>query len=251
MLLSLLWGTAVATGPEVERTAVVVGANEAPPGRARLRYAYHDAERVAQTLIEVGGFSEDQVIVLRDPEPTELLDTLAQVPASDMLVFFYSGHADDHQLFPSGAPLAIQTLQATLDRVPAKLRVGVLDACRGGGWTGTKGLVAAPSFPLPKPTQQGTVYLAASSGAEDAHEADVVSGGFFTHHWTAGLRGPADANADGRVTIDESFAYARAYTVRDSTVYAGEPQHPSFKMELRGRDPVVLADLRSQRSTLE
>lgn len=251
MVWTLFGGLAIAGAAEPDRVAIVVGANQAPLGRAELRYAYDDADRVAQTLIEVGGFAEDAVTVLRDPHPDTLLDTIARLPDADLLVFFYSGHADDTQLFPSGQPLSVRALQQALGEANADLRVGVLDACRGGGWTGTKGLVPAREFDLPAaPPQEGTVYLAASSGTENAHEADVVSGGFFTHHWTAGLRGPADADADGRVTIDESFAYARAYTVRDSTVYAGQTQHPSFKMELRGRDPVVLADLRDQRSTL-
>ncbi|MEM6930125.1 MAG: caspase family protein, partial [Myxococcota bacterium] len=213
MLWSVIGGLAVAGAAEHERIAVVVGANQAPVGRAELRYAYDDADRVAQTLVEVGGFAKDAVTVLRDPSPRKLLDTLAQLPEAELLVFFYSGHADDQQLFPAGQSLSVAALQQALGAAPVELRVGVLDACRGGGWTGTKGLVPAATFELPDaPAQQGTVYLAASSGAEDAHEADVVAGGFFTHHWTAGLRGPADADADGRVTIDESFAYARAYT---------------------------------------
>ena len=255
--LALLTSLAGADAPDHgrdhgrDRIAVVVGANAAPPGRATLRYAHRDADRVARTLVEVGGVEEEDVIVLRDPSPEALMAELGALPATDVLVFYYSGHADDTHLFPGGQPLEMSALQAALEASSAELRVGVLDACRGGGWTGTKGLVPAPSFPIPEAApQEGVVYLAASSGAEDAHEAELVHGSFFTHHWTGGLRGPADADADGRVTLDESFEYARAQTVRDSTVYAGEPQHPSFRVDLRGRDPVVLADLRGQRSTL-
>lgn len=90
----------------------------------------------------------------------------------------------------------------------------------------------------------GTAYLAASSGAQDAHEADALGGSIFTHHWVAGLRGAADRDEDGLVTLVESYHFARAHTTRDSAVYVGQPQHPSFRLDIVGRDDIVLSDLR-------
>lgn len=235
---------------EPARVAVIVGANRAPPGRATLRYAHDDARAVAETLIAVGGFEPADVHVLADPTPAEVLGALSAARASELAVFYYSGHADDGALFPGGKPLPIDQVRAALAAVDVPLRVGVLDACRGGEWTGAKGLVPIAEFPVPTAIGEGIAWVAASSGGEDAHESSAFAGSIFTHHWVSGLRGPADADADGTVTLDESFAHARTWTVRDSTIELGRAQHPSFHYDLRGRDAVVLADLRATSTVL-
>ena len=54
------------------------------------------------------------------------------------------------------------------------------------------------------------------AGLEEAHESELLRSSFFTHHWIAGLRGAADRDADGLVTLGEAFDYAKGLTVRDS-----------------------------------
>ncbi|HEY1535310.1 MAG TPA: caspase family protein, partial [Polyangiaceae bacterium] len=127
---------------EIRRVALVVGANLAPAGRVPLRYAHEDARRVAEVLIAVGGFNAQDVKLLIDPQPAELLAALdnelaiaASRSEQTLLFFFYSGHADEHSIFPAGQPLAFSELKARLEDQRAKLRVGLLDSCRGGSWT--------------------------------------------------------------------------------------------------------------------
>ena len=81
----------------------------------------------------------------------------------------------------------------------------------------------------------GSILLGSSSGLESAHESEALSGSFFTHHLVAGLRGAADRNGDGEVTLGEVFAYAKELTVRDSVLQSEAPQHPSFLVNLSGR----------------
>lgn len=246
-----LWSMAAPPDAAPRRVAIVVGSNAAPPQRAPLRYAHRDAEQVASTLVEVAGWDPDDVALLLEPSPHALRTALQQVEDAELVLFYYSGHGDQGKLFPNGQALSMRAIQADLEATGAALRLGVLDACRGGGWTGSKGLVPTTEFALPDAARSsGTVYVAASSGYEDAHEAEVLEGSFFTHHWTQGLRGAADASADGLVTLEESFDYARAQTIRDSTLLADETQHPSFHIDLRGRAPLVLADLRTAHTTL-
>ncbi|MEQ1503309.1 MAG: caspase family protein [Myxococcota bacterium] len=226
--------------------AVVVGTDTPPPGRPPLRYAEADAEAVRDVLIDVGGFDADRVALLRDPTPDALLAAIADSPDADTFLLYYSGHADTEALFPGGRPLSILALKQALDAVPAQVRIGVVDACQGGGWTGAKGPTAVAPFAVPSLASAGTAYLAASSGAEDAHELEVLGGSVFSHH-----RGAADTDADGLITLGESFDWARARTIHDSTVLAGTTQHPSFHLDVRGRQDVVLADLRGARSAVE
>ena len=250
----------VASAAEVVRVAVVVGANRPPPGRAALRYAHEDARHVADVLGAVGGFSTQNIAILLDPEPAAVLAALdqqlqaaGQRAGETLLLFYYSGHADDRAIYPGGAPLPFSDLKARLDDPRAKLRIGLLDSCRGGSWTGSKGLRKVEPFEIEAAQQlaeEGSVLIASSSGQENAHETDALQGSYFTHYWNAGLLGAADRGGDGVVSLNEAFEYARTLTIRDSALAGQPPQHPSFQMRLSGRRDFPLVLLSKQRTTL-
>jgi hypothetical protein len=239
--------------------ALVVGANAPPPGRSALRFAHSDAELMADTLSRTGRFATGDILTLLEPSAAELMEALAQAAQSQaggdaLFVFFYSGHSDGQMVFPRGEALALAALRDQIARSPARVKVAILDTCRGGGWTGTKGLSVGPPLSaadLLNVEASGTALLSSSSGLENAHEAAVYGGSFFTHHVAAGLRGAADASGDGAVTLQEVFSYAKERTVRDSARMALTTQHPSFEIELRGRQDIVLADVAKSPSVLE
>ncbi len=262
LVLVLLCGplAGVAAAADIRRVAIVVGANMAPPGRAPLRYAHEDAARVAEVLIGVAGFAAQDVKVLLDPEPDAVLALLDQELSKagarggeTVLFFYYSGHADDRALFPHGQTLAFSALKTRLEDARAKLRVGLVDSCRGGSWTGSKGLKKVDPFEIEAArslAEEGSVLIASSSGQENAHETEALHGSFFTHYWNAGLRGAADRGGDGVVTLGEAFEYARSLTIRDTALAGQAPQHPSFQMKLSGRRDFPLATLATERTTL-
>ncbi len=244
-------------GPQ--RFAVIVGSNAPVAERPGLRFSHKDARAFAQVLMDVGRFTKRDVALLLDPTPEQVLasldSALVQARAGGgkaMLVFYYSGHADGASLYPNGEPLPLADLKSRLSSDVIELRVGILDGCSGGGWTQAKGLRPAEPFAvgLPQLESEGTVLLASSSGLEDAHEAELLQGSFFTHHLVAGLRGAADKSRDGQVTLAEAFSYANEMTIRDTAQVAKTPQHPSFDMRLRGRQDVVLTALASAASSL-
>ncbi|MBJ6759139.1 caspase family protein [Myxococcaceae bacterium JPH2] len=236
--------------PAPKRMAVVVGSNSAVLGRTALRYAHVDARQMADVLIQVGEFQPGDVELLLDPAPEAILAALDQklrrlraTPGPTLLLFYYSGHADQQALYPHGEPLELAALKQRIESPDATVRLGIIDACRGGGWTQTKGLHADAPFELADPLHvqsEGSVLIASSSGLENAHEAAAVEGSFFTHHFVAGLRGAADVAGDGEVSMLEAFTYAKQLTIRDTAVFADQPQHPSFDLNLRGRDDLSL-----------
>lgn len=258
LLILLSWlGAATARAGEVravpasgKRVAVVVGSNSAVPGRAALRYAHDDARRMADVLVQVGEFPPDDVELLLDPAPgavlaalDEKLARLRETPGQTLLLFFYSGHADAQALYPHGAPLELTALKQRIESPAATVRLGIIDACNGGGWTQAKGLHAEAPFALEVPLNvqsTGSVLIASSSGLENAHETAALEGSFFTHHFVAGLRGAADIAGDGEVSLVEAFTYAKQFTIRDTAVFGDRLQHPSFDMNLRGRDDLAL-----------
>ncbi|MBS1151828.1 MAG: peptidase caspase catalytic subunit p20, partial [Myxococcaceae bacterium] len=252
---------ALAAAAPVRRMAVVVGANAAPAGRQPLRFSHRDALSIAETLQQVGAFKPGDVQVLLDPSPAAVLEvldarlaTLKAEPGETLLLFYYSGHADDAALYPGGEALAFAALRARLERSDATVRLGILDACRGGAWTRTKGLTPSAPFPVETPLRlasEGSVLVASSSGLEDAHETDSLQSSFFTHHLVAALRGAAERNAEGDITLQAAFAYARDRTVHDTAIHTRTAQHPSFDIHLRGRQDLVLAQLTPGQSLVQ
>lgn len=54
------------------------------------------------------------------------------------------------------------------------------------------------------------------------------------------LRGAADADRDGRVTLDEAYRYVYGRTVQSTLASGGGAQHPTFRYDLSGRGDVTL-----------
>lgn len=260
LMLAIAAGQAHAQTPAPRKVAVVVGSNAAPAGRRLLRYTHDDARSVQQVLSSVGGFAAQDVHVLLDPTPADVLAQLDQEIAAlgkaapdALLLFYYSGHADEHALYPGGRALDFAQLRKRLDNEAVGVRVGIIDSCRGGAWTGTRGLSESEAFAVNVPMQlanEGSVLISSSSGLEDAHESSQLEGGFFTHYWNAGLRGAGDRNGDLTVTLTEAFDYARGLTIRDTAIHTQSAQHPSYRMNLRGQHDLALAQLSSSPTAL-
>jgi hypothetical protein len=254
-----LVANAAFASPGAPRTAIVVGAIAPVPGRAVLRHAYRDAEAIRDALVSVGGYAPDRVIVLRDPEPAALLALVTQESSAlanvsqGLLFFYFSGHADGGALYSAGKPVSIEALRGALDRPDVSLRLGLIDACQGGGWTRAKGLAPDAPFEVVLPkllASEGSALISSSSGSESAHESDRLEGSFFTHHFVAAMRGAGDDKHHGEVTLTDAFEYARGQTIRETARRASEAQHPSFAINLKGRQDVVLAQLASSPSSL-
>lgn len=256
ILSSIILASSSASDTTTKKAAIVIGSNAAAPGRHKLRYAHNDANEVAAVLTEVAGFSSDSVHLLLEPEPKELLRRIEDVTQSlihssekTLLFFYYSGHSDQEFIFPSGTAVSFEDIRVRIDNPRIGVRLGIIDSCRGGAWTGTRGLSEAPVFEVKNVTplsNEGSVLIASSSGLESAHETEQYEGGFFTHHWNAALRGSGDQNEDGIVSLTEAFEYAKRYTITDTALIAETTQHPSFRMNLRGRNDLPLVQLDKQ-----
>lgn len=253
-LLSMLLST---TAAAERRFALVIGHNEGAGREVALRYARHDAERMAAALREVGDFHAADIVTLigdRDDadDVRESLDDLeARIRAIDgdtLLLVFYSGHADSVALHLGESPLPLKELDDRLRASASSVRLLVLDACRAGTLTRVKG-DGADSADL---SAEGYAVVTAATASEDAAESDELQGSFFTHAFVSGLLGAADENGDFRVTLDEAYRHSFDQTVRRSTQAASGVQHPTYRYELRGRSDVVLSQLSTstQRSSL-
>jgi hypothetical protein len=105
--------------------------------------------------------------------------------------------------------------------------------------------IARPTLSLGTSTVRGTVVISSSGPAEAAQEWDSLTSSLFTHHWLAGLRGRADVERDGRVTLNESYAYSYSQTVSLAA------QHPAFDVDLAGSAEVVVTEPRRASSAVD
>jgi hypothetical protein len=244
------------------RFAVVAGCNEGAPGRPKLWFAEKDAERFHRTLHELGGFDEERVVMVRGPRADAFRDALAVTEArvaaarargeGALLVVYFSGHAGPGGLEFGAQRVGYDELRGAIARSSADARVVIVDACEAGALTQVKGATASPAidFPLPEAAVEGTAFIASTAMGEAAQESAQLGGSFFTHHLDVAMRGAADADGDGQVTLGEAFRYTAARTVTGTAATAQGPQHPTYDFRMSGRGEVVLADLRKAEAHL-
>ena len=234
--------------------ALLVASHRPGPGQERLRFAGRDADRLAAVLIELGGYDAATARRLDDPSPEALLASLDEIGAtlrahrargeSARFLFYYSGHARARALSLGDAELPLQALRERLAGLPAAVTVAVLDACQSGAISGVKGVQPASDFShnsVAGLATTGLVVMASSSGAELSQESEELQGSFFTHNLVAALRGAADGDLDGRVTLSEAYHYAYHHTLIATAATAVGRQHVTLQTELKGKGEMVLS----------
>lgn len=231
--------------------ALIVGSNAPGPGQGELAWAEDDAREVAEVLRELGGFARERVRLVLRPTPAQLLAAVGALerdvraagrPAK--IFFYYSGHAKASGLSLGADELALAELRARLLAVPAALTVVVLDACQSGAFSRTKGVEPAADFSFNSRSRldaTGVAVLASSTGSELSQESDFLRSSYFTHHLLVGLRGAADDNGDGRVSLDEAYRYTYHHTLVATAATAVGSQHVSVEVDLKGQGEIPLS----------
>jgi hypothetical protein len=254
VIMTATASTARAQG--LRRFAIVVG-NDSGGGDTRaLLYASADARKVHDILTRLGGVRAEDATLLIGASASQVLGTLvaAEMQAAEAkrhgeqtaLFFYYSGHAKDGSLRLGETRLPIDGIKGRIASSQFDVRIAILDSCRSGAITRTKGARKAPAFEIqadgPRDAK-GMVILTSSASDEDSQESDTIGGSYFSHHLASGLLGGADRSGDGRVTLFEAYAYAYDRTVADTADSAAGAQHPTFSYDLAGNGDLVLTDV--------
>lgn len=246
----------------LRRYALIIGSNTGGgEGRDKLRYAGDDAARVADVLKQIGGVTQVDLAMLTEPDLRGLdlaFDDLSKRVRDERqqgqrveLVVYYSGHADDNGILIGGGRYDYARLRQRIRAVPADVHIAIVDSCASGSFTRIKGGKKLPPFLRDTSNQvAGFAFLSSSSETEDAQESDRIGASFFTYFFVAGLRGAADRNRDGKITLTEAYAFSYEHTLGRTQNTAHGPQHPAYDMHLSGTGDVVITDLRSTESTL-
>ncbi len=191
----------------------------------KVAYALQDAQAVAGLLESHAGIPKTHIKVLTESRATlsDLRNHLGEwlrmrVKADSTVYVYYAGHGtpnlqtqsgaivpwDGHPDFPSGL-YPLKELEDTLSKLPTKNMIVFLDSCFSGGVG--RSVIAKGARPMglqyPVLSQGEVMVLAAASGTQISSDYDKAGHGLFTHFLLAGLRGEADADKDGLVTLKE------------------------------------------------
>jgi hypothetical protein len=248
----------------VNAHAVIVGSNRGGPGQRDLRYAHEDARRVLELLTQVGGYAHGRVQLVLDPGRQDLLEALDRAQTQlrahadrgepSVFLFYYSGHARARALNMGKEELALGDLRQRLTSLSSTVTIAILDACQTGAISRVKGAHPAADFSYNSVNDlktAGVAVMASSSASELSQEAESLRSSYFTHHLVVGLRGAADADQDGGVTLSEAYRYAYNRTLVDTARTAVGKQHVTLETRLRGKGEMTLTYPVRARSRLE
>ncbi len=263
--------------PSRERWAVVIGVGRyASTAIPKLRYTVPDADAVYDTLVGTAGFKKEHVLLLTDTserKPTlrnikwALGTFLARSAGKDDTVFiFFAGHgapevdprgverdglakylipsdADPDDLYSTALPM--DELQTVFARIEAERVVAFIDACYSGAAGGrtfvarkTRAASVDDLFLERITRSKGRAIITASRPSEVSIELPDLGHGIFTYYLVSGLKGAADLNRDGMVTLQELYEYVEQQVTAKSRAVGGN-QHPVMKGELEGVLPLV------------
>ena len=239
-----------------------------------LRYARKDAEAIYQVLTDpaVGRIHPDNVITLLDADATErsirsALGTKLPRRSSEhsTICIYYAGHgapvidtdarrhsadsiekclvphdadADDLQ----ASAISMDAIQQYFSRLDARQVVCFFDTCYSGAAGGRS--FERDSFRTRTATLsdeqfdrlagEGRVIMTACEKNEVSLESVEKGHGVFTYYLVRGLRGEADRDQDGRVTVDELYDYVYHHVGREARSMGGR-MRPLRKGSVRGR----------------
>lgn len=235
--------------------AVVIGVSQYADSQIpSLRYANADARAIYDWLVDPNGgrSAAARVRLLLDREATAanmkdaLFNWLRQAIAEDVILIYFAGHgspdspdsAQNLFLLPNdtrydnvaatGFPM--WDIETALKRfIKAKRVVVIADACHSGGVGASFDIArrsagTTPSNPISSGIQSlskvgdGIAVISASDERQFSAEGEKFGGGHgvFTYFLLEGLKGQADYNRDGRVTLGELIPYLSEQVRRET-----------------------------------
>ncbi|UCG06602.1 MAG: caspase family protein [Desulfobacterales bacterium] len=244
--------------------AVVIGINDYPHA-PKLKYAVNDARAFYRHLVDYIQIPADNVTLLLDKDAslTQLRSALGtylknKAGKEDMVIIYFAGHgatekdvlspdgdglekyllpydADPKDLYASALPM--REVSHIFYRIQSERLIFIADSCYSGASGGrtirVSGIRAniSDAFLERIAVGKGTIIMTASGANEVSAEDENLQHGVFTYYLLEGLKGPADADNDGLITVDEAYRYVSTNVPRAT----GQEQHPVKKGTVEGR----------------
>lgn len=236
------------------RFAFLVGANNGGKDRVILRYAVDDAKAIQKILGEMGGILPGDSHFLSDPSKetffgkiqalTEEVARAKEKFRRVEVIFYYSGHSDEENIFLGNDRVSYKEFREMITSMKADVRIAIVDSCASGALTLPKGVIKKSPFLMDTAyDMKGYAFITSSSASEAAQESSRLKRSFFTHNLISGMRGAADMNQDGRITLNEAYQFAFDGTLTQTEKTMAGPQHPSYHIQMSGTGDVVITEI--------
>ena len=243
--------------------AAVIGINDYPNARG-LKYAVNDALAFKNYLNQNIGVPENNIFLLTDQNATKeniqhLLGTKLkrQTATEDTVIIFYAGHGAvetdpsnpdgdgfEKYLLPYDADLndlyttsiSMDEVRKIFNRISAERLIFIADTCYSGASGGRTMVTSKTRANLSDKFYEriskgkGRVIISSCSANEISKEDDNLKHGIFSYHMLEGLKGGADQDGDGIITVSELFSYIS----RKVPEASAQDQHPVKKGETEG-----------------
>jgi hypothetical protein len=205
------------------------------------KYAALDAEMVANYFQTLGGVPPSNIRLLIDmkalrPDIEEtVLDWLpTRVSDDSVVIVYFSGQA---KVSPTGEPFLVpyegsasasrlyplKDLHAALSRLKAREIVLIFDGAVSKLTTDHKGKHKEPQWDL---GGARIVRLIGTTGLHDGLESDKLHHGLFTYYLLRGLKGEADDNLNGEITLGELSNFLGRSVPPAAKSAFNQEQHP-------------------------
>lgn len=223
---------------EVKIWAVIVGAAQYQHLQT-LNYTDDDAYQLYAHLRspQGGALKDQQLRLLIDEAATRtgimqaIRQTFQQADANDVIIFYFSGHGIQNAFLPidydgNSNLLYHHELRQEIERSPARHKLVIGDACHAGGMAFRS---SSPQEALRayyrtfEQTNGGMALLMSSKSVEYSIEDRGLRSGVFSYFLIKGLKGAADRDNSGIVSVDEIYQYIY-HNVRSYTGNAQSPQ---------------------------
>jgi hypothetical protein len=212
-----------------------------------------DAQMVSNYFQALGGLPASNILLLQDWKAIRsdideaLLDWLPPRMNKDAVVIVYfAGLAsvsstgetflvpyDGTAMTPSRS-YPLKDLEAALSRLRAKHTVFLFDGIVSRMGPDSKAKTALPQW---NPIGSSTLHIIGISGIGQGLEDNQHQHGLFTYYLLRALRGEADTNQDGDVTLGETVAYLTQKVRWASKTYMNQEQRPFAVPAISPTDP--------------
>ncbi len=253
--------------------AVIIGIDKYKDPSNNLELAAKDAKDIHTFLNERKHlFANIRTKLLLDKEATRagvlgaLKDHLQQARSGDIVLIYLSGHGSPDKKTPgkyyfwphdvdendlSGTAVWMNDPDL-LGKIRSERVLLVADACHSGGYL--SGLARGKKEPVGLLLTDfdkvfGRFGISAAGPKEIAIEQPIFGNGIFTFHFLRGIRGAADTDNNGVVTVRELFDYASSET-KKATIGKQNPQLYCVKGEA-DKTPVYMVPVYSKGLNIE
>ena len=189
-----------------------------------LRYADRDARQMVAFLQSKAGGNvpASHITLLTNQQATQTainqaLHLFRRAGATDRIILYFSGHGVPDGFVPydvrpgqdrPGRPdqmLTYAQIKTAFRASKANTKLCIADACLSGGLT--KPQLNRTTIPKQAADGSRVAMMLASRSSQSAVEMRSLAGGAFTHFMLSGLRGQADLDHNGIVSIRELHQY--------------------------------------------